>query len=99
MAGGKSKRLGNNANNNSNSDNGCSPKKKKGILLDSLTPQQLAVVAALLTNALEVESILLDRNQSIEILLTGSLRPKKNQPAMMDPGELFALLIDAQKNR
>ncbi|WP_174819861.1 hypothetical protein [Paenibacillus koleovorans] len=43
---------------------------------DRLTPQQIAVVVGLLTNALEVDSILIDRNQRIEIVLEGSFRRK-----------------------
>ena len=41
-----------------------------------LTPQQLAVIAGLLTNALEVQSIMLDKDQTIEIVLVGSIRKK-----------------------
>jgi hypothetical protein len=40
----------------------------------TLTPQQLAVVVGLLTNSLQVDSVLLDRNLRIEIVLEGSIR-------------------------
>lgn len=41
-----------------------------------LTPQQLAVIVGLLTNVLEVNSVLIDKDQKIEILLEGSIRKK-----------------------
>ena len=41
-----------------------------------LTPQQLAVVVGLLTNALSVESVLVDKDQTIQIVLEGSIRKK-----------------------
>lgn len=40
------------------------------------TPQQLAVIAALLTNALTVRSILIDSDQTVQIVLEGSIRKK-----------------------
>lgn len=49
-------------------------KKSKGV--GKLTPQQIAVVAGLLTNALSVESILINKDQTFEIVLTGSFRRK-----------------------
>lgn len=42
----------------------------------TLTPQQLAVVAALLTNAVTVRSILIDTNQTVQIVLEGTLHKK-----------------------
>ncbi|MDP4097250.1 hypothetical protein OIN60_10755 [Paenibacillus sp. P96] len=42
--------------------------------LSQLTPQQIAVIAGLLSNALIVESILVDKDQQLEIVLSGSLR-------------------------
>jgi hypothetical protein len=47
--------------------------KKNG---SKLTPQQLAVIVGLLTNVLEVNSVLIDKDQKIEILLEGSIRKK-----------------------
>ncbi|OIJ21510.1 hypothetical protein BKP45_01710 [Anaerobacillus alkalidiazotrophicus] len=71
-------------------------------LIDSykLSPQQIAVVAAVLFNALYVQSVLVDRNQTVVIILEGSLR-KNNNPGMekllnevkgLSIGELMELL-------
>ncbi|WP_223069191.1 hypothetical protein [Paenibacillus caui] len=58
-------------------------KKRKGTrgsnkndpsLLSKLTPQQIAVIAGILTNTLSVDSVLIGRDQRLEILLVGSLR-------------------------
>ncbi|MBD2865409.1 hypothetical protein [Paenibacillus oceani] len=49
---------------------------KKSNGFGKLTPQQIAVVAGLLTNALSVESILINKDQTFEIVLTGSFRRK-----------------------
>lgn len=50
--------------------------KNKKKTLPNLSPQQLAVVVGILTNALDVESVLVDRDQKVEILLIGTLRRK-----------------------
>ncbi|OIJ17049.1 hypothetical protein BKP37_00475 [Anaerobacillus alkalilacustris] len=71
-------------------------------LIDSykLSPQQIAVVAAVLFNALYVQSILVDKDQTVVILLEGSLK-RKNNPGMekllnevkgLSIGELMELL-------
>lgn len=41
-----------------------------------ITPSQLLVIGGLLGGALEVDSVLVDKNQTVEIVLTGSLRKK-----------------------
>lgn len=51
---------------------GAGGNKKK----TKLSPQQLAVVVGLLTNSLDVTSLLIDKNQRIEIVLEGSIRKK-----------------------
>ena len=67
-----------------------------------LSPQQLAVVIGLLTNALSVESVLLDKDQTIQIVLEGSIRKKTKADrvaAALDDvtvGELFAALLRRQ---
>ncbi|MDT8859637.1 hypothetical protein N0O92_05270 [Alkalihalobacillus sp. MEB130] len=38
-----------------------------------LTPNQIAVITAILTNALRVQSILVDKDKTIQVLLEGSL--------------------------
>lgn len=42
-----------------------------------LSIDQIAVIAALLTNALQVQSVLVDRNQLVQVLLIGPLCQKK----------------------
>lgn len=62
---------------NGNGVSGCSKKNSKRKTPQSkLTPQQIAVVVGLLANALEVTSLLIDKNQRIEIVLEGSIRKK-----------------------
>lgn len=50
----------------------------------SLGPDQILVIAGLLANVLEVESILFNKNQTIEIVLTGSLKRKTELDTMLD---------------
>ncbi|NHN34127.1 hypothetical protein [Paenibacillus agricola] len=50
--------------------------KGKKAPFSKLSPQQLAVIVGLLTNALDVDSILIDKDQNIEIVLVGSIRKK-----------------------
>ena len=38
----------------------------------SITPEQALVIAAIRGNALKVDSVLVDRNQNVEIVLTGT---------------------------
>ncbi|ANE46597.1 hypothetical protein SY83_10290 [Paenibacillus swuensis] len=49
-----------------------------------LTPAQIAVVAGILTNALEVDSILIGKDKRIEILLQGSLQGRSRMDELMD---------------
>ncbi|WP_052144838.1 hypothetical protein [Halalkalibacter okhensis] len=42
-----------------------------------LTPNQIAVITAILTNALSVQSILVDKDKTIQVLLEGSLTVQK----------------------
>lgn len=56
-------------------------------LLDhyKLSPQQIAVIAAILFDALYVKSILVDREQTIVILLEGSLKKQsKNMEKLLN---------------
>ncbi|WP_053955452.1 hypothetical protein [Inediibacterium massiliense] len=51
--------------------------KNKNCNQSNLKPGQILVIAALLGGVLEVDSILIDKDQIVQILLTGSLkRPK-----------------------
>jgi hypothetical protein len=51
---------------------GAGGNKKK----NKLSPQQLAVVVGLLTDSLDVISLLIDKDQRIQIVLEGSIRKK-----------------------
>ncbi|MGG1876636.1 hypothetical protein ABDI30_03455 [Paenibacillus cisolokensis] len=64
-----------NGKNGNNGNNGRSrAKSKKRTSLPNLSPQEIAVIVGILTNALEVESVLVDRDQKVSIVLAGSLR-------------------------
>ncbi|MEK3734906.1 MULTISPECIES: hypothetical protein [Paenibacillus] len=64
-----------NGKNGNNGNNGRSrAKSKKKTSLPNLSPQEIAVIVGILTNALEVESVLVDRDQKVAIVLAGSLR-------------------------
>ena len=64
-----------------------------------LSPEQLAVIAALLFDALFVKSVLVDREQTIVILLEGSLKKESdnmkkllNQLRNFNVGEIMEIL-------
>jgi len=61
--------------NNGNGKNKRNGKNKKNSL-PKLSPAQIAVIVGILTNALEVNSVLVDKDQKVQILLEGSLRKK-----------------------
>lgn len=42
----------------------------------SMTPQQIAVIIALLTKVLKVRAVVLDVDQNVEVVLQGSLKSK-----------------------
>lgn len=50
----------------------------------NLSTQQIAVITALLLNVLEVESVLIDNEQTVEIVLSGSLKRKTKMDKMLD---------------
>lgn len=50
----------------------------------AISPEQALVIASLLGNALRVESVLVDRNQAVEIVLTGTLKRKTQMDKLMD---------------
>lgn len=84
MAGGQNNR-GKNGN-GSKRNNGFNQKnlEKKLASFGKLTPQQIIVIAGLLTNSLSVDSVLIDKNQEIEVVLVGSLRRKTRLDRLMD---------------
>ncbi|MCE5173585.1 hypothetical protein LQV63_30615 [Paenibacillus profundus] len=57
---------------------------KKKSSTPKLTIDQIAVIAALLTNSLKVQSILVDRDQAVEVLLIGSLRKKTQMDQLVE---------------
>jgi hypothetical protein len=50
----------------------------------NLTPSQILIIAAFLTGVLEVNSVLVDKQQDIEIVLTGSLKRKTQSVQIME---------------
>lgn len=52
-------------------------------LLTRLTPQQIAVIAGILTNSLYVDAIQIDKDQLVQIILVGSLRRKTDADKML----------------
>lgn len=65
-------------------DNGPGEKpdpKKQG---PKLTPQKVLVILGLIAGSLEVNSILIDREQAVQIILIGSLKRKTRLDRMLD---------------
>lgn len=50
----------------------------------SINPSQAIIIAAMLAGVLEVTSVLVDRNQTVEIVLTGSLKKKTELEKLLD---------------
>lgn len=67
--------------NDCDSDNKNNNVKKR---FTSLTPAQIMVVSGILTNVLSVESLTVDRDQQIQILLSGSLKRKTELEKTLD---------------
>lgn len=61
---------------NGNGKNKRNGKNRINSLPTSLTPAQIAVIVGILTNALDVNSVLVNKDQQVQILLEGSLRKK-----------------------
>jgi hypothetical protein len=78
---------------NGKNGNGKNGKKK-------LTPAQLAVLAGLLTNALTVDSVMIDKDKKIEIVLAGSLRKATKMDRLLEEmsAETIGDLLDSIKN-
>lgn len=66
--------------NKDNNSSGCDDGKKKL----SLTPSQVLVIAGILGGTLEVASVLVDKDQIVQIILQGSLKQKTELEKMMD---------------
>jgi hypothetical protein len=84
---------------NNNGKNGKDVKNGKACS-DTLSPQSLAVIAALITKALTVDSVLIARDQHIEVLLVGSFKKgAANKMDDMTVGELIELLQSARSTQ
>ncbi len=101
----------NKKNGNKNNQDNCNDQKQndqkgkkdklKELFGKELSPEQLAVIAALLTNTLSVDSVQLDRDQNVQIVLGGSLRQKTKMDRLLDEmsGLTIADLLDSIKHR
>lgn len=67
-------KLGANDTRKCNSDKSHNRSEDKNRI--QITPSQALVIMGIITNSLEVNSVLVDRNQEIQILLVGSLKQK-----------------------
>lgn len=71
-------------------DDDCKNKKKKCSgsnvkkRLVSLTPAQIMVISGIITDVLSVESLLVDRDQQVQIVLGGSLKRKTELEKTLD---------------
>ncbi|WP_059103983.1 hypothetical protein [Shouchella shacheensis] len=67
-----------------------------------VTPKEIAIVTALLTNALYVQSILVDRDQVVQVILQGSLNSRPEMNALLDQvrdvpvGEFLSALLNGR---
>ncbi len=64
--------------------NGSSGSGGPNTSADGINPSQVLIISAMLAGVLEVTSVLVDRNQTIEIVLTGSLRKKTELEKLLD---------------
>ena len=76
-------------NSTSKNNSGKDGKDSKNNIKDkkdciNLTPSQLLVIAGFLSGALEVNSVLVNKNQDVEIVLTGTLRRKTQLEKIME---------------
>jgi hypothetical protein len=64
------------------------------------TAQQLAVMIGLLSGKLEVDSVMLDKDKNVEIVLAGSLRKKTKMDRLLSEmsDETIGDLLDSIKN-
>jgi hypothetical protein len=65
-----------------------------------LTPQQLSVIIGILTQALTVDSIMIDKDKNVEIVLAGSLRKKTKMDRLLAEMTELSIgdLLDSIKN-
>lgn len=79
----------------------CGAPKGLPLKLGRLSPAQLAVIAALLSDALVVDSVLVDRNQDLQVVLTGTLRRKTKADKLLEQlgGLSLSDVLDSLSNR
>jgi len=79
-------RLGdqNGTNDENNDKNRNKENKEGGKSKINLNPSQVLVIAGFLGGVLDVESVLVDKQQGIEILITGSLKQKTQLEKVME---------------
>lgn len=68
----------------SKKNNGAGNNKSNGCSEITINPSQILVIAGLLSGALSVESILVDKDQTVEIVVSGSLKRKTELDKMLD---------------
>lgn len=71
----KGENNGNSKNNQGNQKTNCLP---------NLVPSQMLVILGLLGGVFEVDSVLIDKDQVVQIVLSGSLKRKTELEKMMD---------------
>lgn len=74
---------GSNSNKNKSNNNSNGNNKSNGNKL-SITPAQALVIAGIIGGVLDVDSILVDRDQVVQIVLEGSLKQKTELEKMLD---------------
>lgn len=67
--------------NQSNNGDGRTPDDNPFL---GLNPSELLVIAGLIGGVLEVDSVLVDRDQTVQIILSGSLKRKTQLDMMME---------------
>lgn len=57
---------------------------ESGDIMSSITPQKVLVIIGLLADVLRVDSVLVDRNQTMEVVLVGSMKRKTKKKTETD---------------
>jgi hypothetical protein len=75
--------------------------RAQGPSAGKLSPQQIAVILALLSNSLFVQSLLVDKDQTVQIVLEGSLKRKSRMDMLLDELSKMSMgeLMDSLKGR
>ncbi|MEI7028095.1 hypothetical protein [Paenibacillus sp. y28] len=90
-----------------NGSNGKSKASKKtkqsSSILSRLSAQDVAVIAAILSDSLKVQSVLIDNDQTIQVVLQGSLKRKTatdklvEQISDLSVGEVLKAILNTAK--